>query len=148
MLAYTPSPEPILQACIVPYRQRGDQIEFCLITSLKKRNWIFPKGIIDPGETLEQTALKESQEEAGLRGRILSEPLGTYEDFKWGTTLLVTVILLEVTHCDDEWPEMDVRARRWVAAEQAADLLSKENLRRFAHAAIRRITDRARGEQE
>lgn len=141
MLASTPSPEPepILQACVVPFRQHGDQIEFCLITSLKKKYWILPKGIIDPGETLEETALKESLEEAGLHGRILGEPLGTYDDFKWGSPLLVTVVLMEVTHSDDDWLEIDVRERRWVEARRAVDMLSSENLRRFAKAAIKRI---------
>jgi len=52
----------IAQACVIPFRRDGDEIVFCLITSLKKKRWIFPKGIIDPGETPEETALKEALE--------------------------------------------------------------------------------------
>ena len=77
--------KPIAQACVVPYRRRDERIEFCLITSLKKKRWIFPKGIVDPGETVEEAALKEAFEEAGLHGRILGDPIGKYEDSKWGT---------------------------------------------------------------
>jgi phosphohistidine phosphatase len=133
------SPEPIQQACVVPYRRQGERIEICLITSLKKGHWILPKGIIDPGETLVETALKEALEEAGLDGRIVGEPLGAYEDFKWGTVLQVTVLLMEVTRADDEWLEADVRERSWVDATEAAEMLAKAELRPFVAAAMDRI---------
>ena len=64
------SQQPI-QASVIPFQRRNGQIEFCLITT-RKRNWIFPKGIIDPGETMEQTAAKEALEEAGTRDPDLS----------------------------------------------------------------------------
>ncbi len=128
--------EPIQQACAIPFRRVGEDVEFCVITSLNRKRWIFPKGIIDPGETLVQTALKESHEEAGLHGRIVGEPLGTYEDFKWGRTLEVTVVLMEVLHCDDHWEESEVRQRRWVSADEAIPILSKDELKDFLKAAI------------
>lgn len=139
MTAEDSAPESIQQACAVPFRRRGESLEFCLINSLNKGRWIFPKGIIDPGETLEEAALKESLEEAGLHGRVLGEPLGAYEDTKWNTTLRVTGVLMEVTRSDDDWPEADVRQRRWAGAAETLELLSKESLRRFAQEAVRRI---------
>lgn len=134
------SPEPILQACVVPYRRQGERIEICLITSLKKGRWILPKGIIDPGETREESALKEALEEAGLHGRIVGEPLGTYEDFKWGSKLHITVLLMEVTRSDDQWYEADVRQRRWVDAAEAEELLARPDQRPFVAVALRTLT--------
>lgn len=134
-----PLPKSIPQAGAVPYRLRGECIEFCLITSLKKKRWIFPKGIVDPGETPQETALKEALEEAGLRGRIVGEPLGSYRDTKWGTPLDVTVWLMEVDHCDDHWHEHDLRERRWVEPALVAEMVSKKRLKRFANRAVRRI---------
>ena len=67
----------LLQAGAVPFRKKGSQLEFLLVTSHRGR-WIFPKGIVEPGETAEQTALKEVQEEAGIRGVLLPEPVGEY----------------------------------------------------------------------
>lgn len=34
--------------------------------------WVFPKGHTDPGETLEQTALREVLEETGISGQIIT----------------------------------------------------------------------------
>src|SRR5947208_10839591 len=102
---------PILQACAIPFRRKGGQLEFCLITSLRKRRWGFPKGIIDKGETHLQTALKEADEEAGLRGQILGESLGEYAYAKWYNTLQVTAYQMEVTEWQDDWLEEGLRKR-------------------------------------
>jgi 8-oxo-dGTP pyrophosphatase MutT (NUDIX family) len=127
---------PIHQASAIPFRRVDDRLEVCLITSLKRKRWMFPKGIIDPGETYVETALKEAHEEAGLRGRIVGEPLGAYEYSKWGTTLEVTVVLMEVSHSDNHWPESSLRQRRWLPANEAIEILSKEELRTFLRRAI------------
>ncbi len=130
---------PIRQACAVPFRRVGDHLEFCLITSLKKKRWIYPKGIVDPGETVQETALKEAFEEAGLHGHITGAPLGDYRDAKWGTELRVTVLTMEVTAWDEHWHESDLRLRRWVSGEKAVALVSKRELRRFTKAALRQL---------
>ena len=127
---------PIHQASAIPFRRVDDQVEFCLITSLKRKRWMFPKGIIDPGETYVETALKEAYEEAGLHGRIVGQPLGTYEYFKWETTLEVTVVLMQVLACDDHWEEAGLRKRRWLPADEALEVLPKEELRDLLQKAI------------
>ena len=136
-------PEPIDQASAIPYRRHDGKLEFCLITSIKRGRWMFPKGIIDPGETYVETALKEAEEEAGLHGSIVGEPLGTYEYHKWGTTLYVKVTLMSVSHADEQWPEADVRQRRWVDAEQARKLLDQAELRELLDKALRRLQEGA-----
>ncbi len=134
-----PSAEPIRQACAVPIRRMGEQLQVCLITSLKKRRWILPKGIIDPGETCNETALKEALEEAGLHGRIIGEPLGVYEDFKWGRPLLVSVLMMAVTHCENEWNEADVRDRCWVSFDRALQMISRPEIRGFVSLAAEKV---------
>ena len=83
--------------------------------------------------------MNEALEEAGLHGQVVGEPLGAYEDTKWGAMLRVTVLMMEVTGCDDKWLEADVRERRWVSPEHASELLSKPILRQFVDTAVRRI---------
>lgn len=53
----------------VIYRQQGEGLEYLLILNKKpgaKGHWGFPKGHIEPGETEEETALREIREETGL----------------------------------------------------------------------------------
>lgn len=134
-----PSPDPILQVSAIPYRHDAGRLQLCLITSIKKGRWGFPKGIIDPGETYVETALKEAHEEAGLHGRIVDEPVGSYRYFKWGTSLDVTVVLMEVTHCDDEWDEAELRQRRWVGPKLARKLVARAEVKPLLDAALERL---------
>lgn len=129
----------IAQACAVPYRTQAGALEFCLITSLSKGRWGFPKGTIDPGETYRETALKEAYEEAGLRGEIVDEPLGRYDYAKWGASLQVTVVLMRVAEVHDQWLEAGMRQRAWCTADEAQQRLANADQRRLLEAAMQRL---------
>jgi len=133
------TPRKIPQACAVPYRHRKGRLEFCLITSIRKGNWQFPKGIVDPGETPDETALKEAHEEAGLHGRVFDEPLGKYSYAKWGATLRVTAYLMEVEQEDERWDESDRRKRRWCDPDEALELINRDSHRRLLGEALARL---------
>jgi diadenosine hexaphosphate hydrolase (ATP-forming) len=53
--------------------------------------WVFPKGHLDEGESLEQAAVREVEEETGIRGHVLSElsptrytnPKGVAREIHW-----------------------------------------------------------------
>lgn len=134
------SPLFIAQACAVPYRTLAGAHEFCLITSLNKGRWGFPKGTIDPGETYRETALKEAYEEAGLRGEIVDEPLGSYDYAKWGASLQVTVVLMRVAEIDEQWLEAGLRQRVWCTAGEAQQRIANADQRRLLAAAVQRLT--------
>ena len=127
------------QVCVVPFRRFGDGTAFCLITSLRKRLWIFPKGTINGGESLHEAALKEACEEAGLHGRIAGPPLGRYLDTKRGDVVDVTVLLMEVARSDPVWQE-DVRLRCWIDGRGALRLLDKPQLRTMLRRGIRQLS--------
>src|SRR5262249_34177969 len=137
----TDIPPSLLQASAVPFRRQDEGLEFCLITSLSSGRWGFPKGLIDPGETAIEAALKEAHEEAGLHGQIVGEPLGEYQYAKWGSMLTVTVFLMEVSRADTSWLEADRRQRQWVSAEAAARMLDRRHLARLLRWAVRRLDE-------
>ena len=129
------SQPPIKQACTIPYRRSGDDLEVCIITSAKRQRWGFPKGIIEPGETLQEAALKESFEEAGLHGSLVGEVLGCYRDQKWGRVLHVNVVMMHVDRCDKHWQEERFRKRRWVRPKKAESLVHRKEQVAFLQAA-------------
>ncbi len=120
-------PEFFTQAGAVPLRQRKGRAEVLLVTTRGRGRWIVPKGVVDPGTTPAESAEREAWEEAGVRGRLLPEPLGTYRYEKWGGTCTVEVFALAVAEVAKRWPEPD-RKRRWVLPEKAAALVEEPGL--------------------
>jgi 8-oxo-dGTP diphosphatase len=50
----------------VVYKKEGGRYKVCLIAKKNKRVWALPKGRLNPGENLEETAQREIAEETGL----------------------------------------------------------------------------------
>lgn len=135
------APVLVHQAAAVPFRNTGDGLEFCLITSSAGR-WKFPKGFIDSGESFADTALKEADEEAGLHGHIWESPLGYYEITKYGQQLTVVAMLMEVATSKRRWLEKNARQRRWVNEQKARKLICESMLHDVLDEALTRITGR------
>ena len=114
----------VRQAGAIPFRHQDGQLEYCLITSSSQSNfWTIPKGTIEPGDSPETTALKESYEEAGIEGYLVNGRLGTFEYRKNGGEYEVAMFLMQVTRSHSRWDESEVRSRQWVTGEEAARLL-------------------------
>ena len=116
------------QSAVIPFQIKNKKIEILLITSLKSKTWIFPKGIIENQLSAQQSAEKEAYEEAGIEGQVLDLLLGEYIYNKWGGTCHVKVFPLHVTKIFDEWPEDDLRNRKWMPLEDAVDIVEKKEL--------------------
>jgi 8-oxo-dGTP diphosphatase len=86
-------------------------------------DWSLPKGKLDPGESWEQAALREVEEEIGLRCRLGAElsPV-EYTDRK-GRAKLVRYWLMEPVG-GEFVPNEEVDEVRWMPYEEAATRLS------------------------
>ena len=113
------------QSAVIPVL--GDKV--VLITSLCRKRWIIPKGIVEPGMTPEDSAIKEALEEAGVAGALNAADLGTYEYQKWGGVCKVQVFELRVESLLEQWEEMDLRDRRLVSPSEAVELVDEEGLK-------------------
>jgi 8-oxo-dGTP pyrophosphatase MutT (NUDIX family) len=59
----------------VVIREQGSELEVAIIRPHGRSLWALPKGHVDPGETPEQTAMREVWEETGLTATLVA-PLG------------------------------------------------------------------------
>jgi ADP-ribose pyrophosphatase len=117
-----------------------------LVVGMRRRGrdavtWTLPKGTPDPGETLEETALREVTEETGLEVRIV-EPLSAieYAFVQDGARIRKTVhyFLMEPVGGDLSHHDAEFERVRWVPFEEAAALLSFATERELvASAAVR-----------
>jgi phosphohistidine phosphatase len=117
------------QSSVVPYRMNRGVMEILVIRSSKKKHWVVPKGIREPGMSPQESAAREAAEEAGVEGIVATEPLGSYVYTKWGADCTCQVYPMQVTRelSAAEWPERH-RGRFWVSPEEAATRLRQPEL--------------------
>jgi 8-oxo-dGTP pyrophosphatase MutT (NUDIX family) len=125
--------KPIRQVAAIPFRLNDDgNIEVLLITSNTTKRFIVPKGWPMKGKGGKRTARIEAEEEAGVTGKMLKTPLGTYEYWKRLTTrfvnIKVTVYLLAVADTLPSWKESARRHRAWLSPANAATLIDEPEL--------------------
>jgi len=58
--------------------KRKDDILILVAQHSQHHGWVFPKGLIDKGEKKEETAIREVEEETGIKGKII-KPLSPIE---------------------------------------------------------------------
>jgi 8-oxo-dGTP pyrophosphatase MutT (NUDIX family) len=106
----------------------------------KKASLALPKGLVDPGEKPEQTALREVREETGIRARIITK----LTDIKyvyvrtWGDRERVFKVVsfylfrYESGRIDDVTDAMRIEVKRalWVPLDDAPKLLAYSNERK------------------
>ena len=129
------------QSSVIPYRVDDGQLQLMIIRSSQDKHWVVPKGIADPGHSLQDSARKEAWEEAGVEGEVHDEALGSYSYAKWGSTCTVTVYPMAVTRQlpEEVWEERH-RGRMWVSPKKAVELLRQRELRPLIVALEKRLT--------
>lgn len=117
----------------VVVRRDGAAAAYLVIRDSYK-NWGFPKGHLEEGETAEQAALREVQEETGLDDLRLLAPLGAIDwhfqfrgrhIHKWCHFFLLESFGAATVPQADE----GITECRWVELAQAVDMIAYDNAR-------------------
>jgi 8-oxo-dGTP pyrophosphatase MutT (NUDIX family) len=124
----------VRQAAVIAIRDG----RICLITSSSGKHWLVPKGNLEPGSRLKQTALQEAWEEAGLVGTLKGDPVGKYDFKKLGRNYHVVVFRMTVTHAKRDWPERKRRQRQWLRPRDALLMIEHAKLRKIVGSTIER----------
>jgi 8-oxo-dGTP diphosphatase len=116
--------------------RHGGGVEICVVHRPRYDDWSLPKGKLDPGEDWADAALREVEEETGLRCALEDElPPTDYEvggrakRVRWWRMRVVED--RGAAARDDEVDEL-----RWVTREEADDLLDYDADRALVAAAL------------
>jgi 8-oxo-dGTP pyrophosphatase MutT (NUDIX family) len=121
------------QSGVIPYRIHDERLQILLITSVKKKRWIIPKGFVELRLTAFESAKKEAYEEAGIIGTGEDFELGSYEIQKQTGRIEVRVFPLLVTKLLDIYPDVNVRQRKWYNYEDAIGIVDNPLMAKLFH---------------
>ncbi|QDC00669.1 NUDIX hydrolase [Mesorhizobium sp. 8] len=125
--------ERIRQVAAIPFRfGSGGELEVLLVTSRETRRFIVPKGWPMKGKSGRKVAGIEAEQEAGVVGKVLKQPAGSYSYWKrlerQFVRVDVTVYLLAVSEELTAWREKKSRRRAWLTTADAAMLIDEPEL--------------------
>ncbi|CAA3027024.1 nudix hydrolase 18, mitochondrial-like [Olea europaea subsp. europaea] len=140
----------------IPYRYKGingksvvdeDAIEVLVISSQRKgKGMSFPKGGWEKDESIEEAALRETVEEAGVLGDVESE-LGewSFKSNNNGNCYEGHMFPLLVKEQLEFWPEKEVRQRIWVSVREARKVCHYWWMKEALELLVSRLTSRGQG---
>ena len=118
-------------------RHDASGVRYLLVRPRRRRDeWVLPKGHVEPGESLEQTAVREVREETGVDAAVVA-PLGTVEYQAGGELAVVEFFLMRAGR---EGVGSEGRETAWVGRDEALARLSFEDLRELIRTASRHPT--------
>ena len=109
------------------------RFEVLLVTGRRSRRWTIPKGWPMSGKSLAESAAVEAFEEAGVKGTIDPQPVGSFNHTKQhlpsGTLdVLILVHQMSVERELPKWPEFGQRRRRWFTVKEAVRRVDSQEL--------------------
>ncbi|HEY8778191.1 MAG TPA: NUDIX hydrolase [Solirubrobacterales bacterium] len=124
-LESTENPE-VRAAGGVLVRPGADGLEVAVIHRPKYEDWSLPKGKLDGDETFEQAALREVEEETGMRAELGPELSPIHYRDRKGRAKLVRYWLMRVLEGEFR-PGSEVDELSWLDPKGAQELLSYEH---------------------
>ena len=112
----------------VVFRDIKGEVKYLLIKNRRSAHWGFPKGHIEQGETLEQTALREVLEETGLHINII-DGFNCVSKYKIRDKIdkMVTILVGTTSDTSTVIQREEIEDFIWLTYDKAMNLLKFEN---------------------
>ena len=112
----------------VVFNESKGERQYLLIRNKRSAHWGFPKGHIEPGETKEETAIREVLEETGLHIEIIPGFVKSSEYIIQGKIeKSVSIYLGKTTETEYKIQEEEIEECGWYNFEEALRVLNYEN---------------------
>ncbi|CAL9131435.1 unnamed protein product [Musa textilis] len=123
----------------------GTSMEVLVVSSPKGNGLLFPKGGWETDETIEQAALREALEEAGVQGNVEGK-LGKwrYKSRTFDAHHEGIMFPMNVTQELGCWPEMHLRERKWVTVAEAKEGCQHPWMKEALERLVRRVSSSRR----
>jgi 8-oxo-dGTP pyrophosphatase MutT (NUDIX family) len=116
--------------CVI-FRKSAGETEVALVRPKDREAWALPKGLVETGESAEQTAQREAGEETGLHGRIVAkiDTIKYIYTAKWESPpervfKIVTFYLMEHTGGDTSRHDWEIDKVEWFPMDEAIQMAS------------------------
>jgi len=128
------------------YHQTEESYQFVLVLDAYGK-WTFPKGHVEEGETLEKVALRELNEETGLKKLKVIEYLGETEVKVHKPEVkpfrkLIKYFLVEAQDTDLLQPSQEVteiKEVKWFSKDEALEILGYDNAKDIFHQGLAKL---------
>ncbi|WP_102158368.1 NUDIX hydrolase [Zhihengliuella halotolerans] len=116
-------PVAVVAAGVIPWRRRENSLEVLLIHRDRYDDWSWPKGKLDPGESVPECAVREVREEVGLEIALgLPLPAIRYEVKSGPKVVYYWAALVDGQRVVPDGDEVD--ATKWVSVDTARRMLT------------------------
>lgn len=121
------------QHAVLPYVVVDGEVRVLMLTSRETKRWVIPKGWPKKKMTPYDLGALEAYEEAGLKGQVYNQPIGSYhyvKILKDGSETLcrVDVYPMLVKSQLLKWPEKGQRKLTWMSPARASRLVQEQEL--------------------
>ncbi|XP_043696376.1 nudix hydrolase 18, mitochondrial-like [Telopea speciosissima] len=120
------------------------ELEILVISSQNGHGMLFPKGGWESDESIEEAALRETEEEAGVRGEVQIK-LGEwgFRSKRYNTIYEGVMFPLLVKEELDQWPEKNRRQRKWMTVAEAREVCQHWWMKEALDRLVRRLMQQA-----
>lgn len=113
---------------IYDLRSKICHLQWLICQHSQHKGWVFPKGLVGSSESMEQAALREVEEEGGVKARIVNDkPIKTFYSYRFGDSLIrktVYYFLMEYISGDPVNHDWEMSEAKFISEKEIKKTLS------------------------